>query len=358
MGIKDFTKVPQFEPHKEISKIEKLKEQAPKIKGLVVDGNIEIHRASLGGPKVKTLTDANGNPTLHISVLLSNIMKYISLDIDQVWIFDFHCEDKQNDVEHIPQKEKELQKRKKHKEKAKKELEKLEKPKLKFRTVKDEDEVKLDEKKKSSLEKQSFQLTPSMFKDIEFILEKLGITYIEAPCGFESEQMAAMLTKRESEAKNILDIKEKTTTVLTSDSDALLFGAKYILKKKIRSTKYHLYKLKKLLKDNNLKLKDLQKIGLILGSDYAPKTKGVGPKTVLKKFNNIDLTDEQKEGLKQFRKKMTDKDIKKAKVYKSKRTKKSVQELLNWLISDKLFRKERWKKLMIKYLGPNYQDLT
>ena len=49
-----------------------------------------------------------------------------------------------------------------------------------------------------------------------------------------------------------------------------------------------------MLSDNEIDMDDLQKIGIILGSDHAPKTPRVGPKTVLRKFKDIELTEEQK----------------------------------------------------------------
>jgi hypothetical protein len=55
-----------------------------------------------------------------------------------------------------------------------------------------------------------------------------------------------------------------------------------------------LYNLDQILKNLNITYFDFVKISVILGSDFCEKTKGIGIKTVLKKYNNIELTEEQK----------------------------------------------------------------
>jgi hypothetical protein len=47
----------------------------------------------------------------------------------------------------------------------------------------------------------------------------------------------------------------------------------------------------------------LIKIGLILGTDFAPKTPRIGPKTVLNKFRKTELSDEQTKALNEVFKK-------------------------------------------------------
>ena len=143
------------------------------------------------------------------------------------------------------------------------------------------------EKDTDKYKKRTLRVTRNMVKDIKFILNQYNISWIDAPKNFEAEHVAACLTQN-----NIADV------VLTSDSDTLLFGAKQIIKiSKIKSKKiYLLYSFKNISNKYKIDLNDLIKIGLCLGTDFNKKgVKGIGIKTVLKKYKIIDeLLDELK----------------------------------------------------------------
>ena len=68
MGIHDFTKC--FKA----ARVVKLADYANST--CAVDAMGEIWRAALGAKSVAILTDANGKPTLHISVILANIAEF------------------------------------------------------------------------------------------------------------------------------------------------------------------------------------------------------------------------------------------------------------------------------------------
>ena len=76
MGIKDFSKI--FTYTREV-KFADLKN-----KKIAIDAMTEIWRASLGA--MNKLTDANGNPTIHINVILAIILDLQKNNIKQIWV--------------------------------------------------------------------------------------------------------------------------------------------------------------------------------------------------------------------------------------------------------------------------------
>jgi hypothetical protein len=123
-----------------------------------------------------------------------------------------------------------------------------------------------------------------MINDLKLMLDSFNIPWIEAPAGFEAEQLAAYLTNNHLHGI-------KADAVLTPDPDCLLFGARMMIKND--KQKFYKYQLASILHDNKISHDDLIKIGVILGCDFADKTPGVGPGTVLKKQAAISLTDRQ-----------------------------------------------------------------
>ncbi len=106
MGIKNFSKT--FKATRTV-KYKDLKGQT-----IAIDAMTELYRAALGAKTVATLTDASGNPTLHISVLMSIVVDLHRNGVKQIWVFD-HNQDPTADF-HNPMKLGELAKRKKRKE--------------------------------------------------------------------------------------------------------------------------------------------------------------------------------------------------------------------------------------------------
>ena len=119
-----------------------------------------------------------------------------------------------------------------------------------------------------------------LINDCKFILECFNMKFMVSPKDVEAEAVCAKLTE------NDYDL------VWSCDTDALLYGAKNLVRELNMNGKkcIQLYQLDKLLSDNDITINDLCKIGIILGSDHAPKTPRVGPKTVLKKYKDIELT--------------------------------------------------------------------
>lgn len=135
----------------------------------------------------------------------------------------------------------------------------------------------------------AFRITEEITADCMFLIGSLGLPYIVAGEGFEAEQVCAMLTQ-----KGIADV------VLTNDSDALTFGATAVARKNLSKSTYSLHSLPAILAGLGLSHADFVKVCVLLGCDFAKKTKGIGTKTVLKKYKAVELTEEQQKAYNYF----------------------------------------------------------
>jgi 5'-3' exonuclease len=116
MGIQFFSKV--FRPYNTI----KLKELSGRT--IAIDAMTEIYRAVLGSKSVGMLTDKNGNNTMHINVIMANIIEMQKLGIKTIWVFD-HVNSTEEKQHHNPDKANELLKRRQRKDDAKEQLKEL-----------------------------------------------------------------------------------------------------------------------------------------------------------------------------------------------------------------------------------------
>lgn len=288
MGIKDFAKI--FEG-KIVTKNAMLKRYVGKT--LAIDAMIEIHR-TFSGMKFNTLRSSGGEFTLHINSILSNSIAM--KNINQIWVFD---------SEYVH--------------------------KLKVDTV----NKRAEQKKKI---KNGLILQRKHIEQIKKLLNLLNIPWVVAPDGIQAEHLCAVLTK-----KGIAD------AVLTTDTDALLFGATEIIKKVARENKYTIYNLSKLKTDYKINSQDLIKIGVIMGCDFAKKTPRIGAKTVLKKFKTIELTDEQINAFNLFNEIPLIKGLKCHNISKVPFSNKGqLKSIITWLVTDFQFSKKRLKKLLNK----------
>lgn len=246
MGIKDFTKL--FEP-KGVTTISKLAGA-----GIVKDASNEIHRALKGIKNMDGLTDKYGNPTIHIKVVLCNELECRRHGIRSLWVFDHPSAH--------PLKGDELDKRRAVREVAE----------VKLAAEHDPDEI-------VRLRKSTYRLDPARIAEVKELLDLLGTPWTTAPHGLEAEQVCAMLTQQ----------RDDIQYVVTADVDALVFGAKNLLKKG-KGAQYDLFSLEDLLVAHSLELRDMAKIAVMLGCDFCPKVPRVGAKTVMAKFAHHAFT--------------------------------------------------------------------
>lgn len=220
-----------------------------------IDASYEIYRASLGARRVNEITDNKGTPTICLNVFLCNITRMKKIGVKGLlYVFD---NPEPNDMK-IKEQKKRAERREKY----------------------------------NSNEKARFKLNGECISDVKKLLELMGIPYITAPKNIEAEQLASGISE--------LDL------FITADFDALLFGNDKIIKKLSGpGRKYELYDRKKILDDHKITQDDFIKACIALGCDFADKTPRIGIKTVLKKLNDITLTDEQKKAYDYFKKDIT-----------------------------------------------------
>lgn len=221
---------------------------------ICVDASTMIYQALLALQFVSSLTDSSGKPTGHINTIFNKVLMLKKAGVEQVWVFDSPSPSKL--------KEKELQERAKRRENAKD-------------------------------EKQAFKMTGEHVKDIQDLLEHMGILYIVAPPGIEAEQYGALMTQGDD---------PYCSYMMSGDSDVLLFGGNLLRPMtqksttgKSKKTVYATYNIKKILSEFDITREQLVTMGVSLGSDFAPKTPRIGPTSVhtsLKK-NKLVLTTEQ-----------------------------------------------------------------
>jgi 5'-3' exonuclease len=277
MGIKNLSKV--FNPDS-ILKIDQIVDEE-----LAVDAMNLIYRASLATASVATLTDPQGNPTVHIKTILAQIVALLQRGNTLTFVFDSR--------EGNQEKTAEVQRRADVRNAATRKLA--------------EQKLTLSDVTTEKLKKQAFSLPPQHIADIKYILDMLCIRYTTAPPGFEAEAVCSWLTG---------DIGE-CSAVLSGDMDVIPFAATKFYRQ-VRGSEIHLYTLDNILKQIAAHkngevvlvgakkkrpvgtLTDLRKICVILGSDFAPKTRGVGAMTVLKKWEEIALTPAQLHATKHF----------------------------------------------------------
>lgn len=280
-------------------------------KRLGVDVSYEIYRGSLGMKNIKSLTDKKGTPTVLLNTLLCNVVRYKKLGVTGlVYVFDNPTPN--------PHKAGEAKKRKAKREKIKKK-----------KAITEDDEYKR--------EKQLFSITATMITDVKKLLTSLGVAWIVAPVNFEAEHLGAALMQND-----VID------TFITSDSDTLMFGGKSLTRKiKKKGTKKYVYEeylLGDILNNHHLTMREFIHLGVVLGCDFAEKTKGIGPKTIFKKGPHTILTADQQKAFEYF---LTPCPYKNDMIQKQK---KDIPAVVAWLTADKNFNKKRVERLLSVFM--------
>lgn len=232
-----------------------------KFKGvrLCNDASLMIYQSILALESVQSLTDSEGNTTVHINTILNKIIQQAQAGIKQLWIFDSPIPN--------PMKEKEMHRRQERKAKVAK-----------------------SDASKEVKEKVEYRLNKQHVEDIQFLLFNLGIMYITSPPGVEAEQYGAYLTKG--------PVDERFCQYMISgDSDVLFFGGNLLritseksATGKSKKTVYQTFDLDEVLNETNLTYDEFLKMGVVMGSDWNEKSPSIGPATVMKKYKNAYIT--------------------------------------------------------------------
>lgn len=225
------------------------------------------HTESWGGH----LTDSKGNVTSHLQGLFYRLTDLLTYQISPVFIFDGKPP------------------------KFKQEEVKIRKEKKKQAEIKRLEAIELGLKEEAiKYAPLTTRITPQIVKDTMTLLEGFGIPYI--------------LAAEEAEAQGAYMVQKGIINAMASqDYDTFLFGCETVIRNLIVTRRRRItdqtispdlaieeIKLANLLKDLNLETQDqLIFLALLIGTDYNPGVKGIGPKTALKilqKYKTIENT--------------------------------------------------------------------
>lgn len=336
MGIKDFSKT--FNAARIVTW------RDYKGKTIAVDAMWQLYNASLGTQSTTTLTDSSGKSTVHINVLFQRILGIYAEGVKQIWVFDHNSDSEEF---HNPDKILELARRSQKRAEAKVQLDKLTlndfQEELDFDVAESPGPAKVnhstdsDNSRISALEKRVFKATPELIQDVVTLLQLIGIPYVFAPAGFEGEEIASYLVK-----------KELAHAVYSSDTDPIGFGSPVLLRPNIKDKKIYEYTLTDIgsqITDANSVaegtdvLELVRIIAAISGTDFCAKTPGIGPRTILQKFLDVELKDDQKKAITAFAK--TDNINLSLEIIEPSSTLVETDLLIDWLVNQKGFSRVR-----------------
>lgn len=224
---------------------------------------------SLTGPDGRPLS-YDGRVTAHLYGFLDRASSLVAQGIDPIFIFDGKPHDLKRET---------LNTRRARKEEARR----------KWEAAVEVDDLASAKK----LGPQIAEYTPSMVEDTKRLFDLMGVTWLDAP--MEAEGAAAVICKR-----------GEVSGVASQDWDTLLYGASTMIR---NLTAHGTRKFGRLLTAERIELEetldeleiDMDQfidLGIMIGTDFHPGFRGVGPKTGLKlirKFGTLDKVAEHKE---------------------------------------------------------------
>jgi len=209
-------------------------------------------------PDGQPLKDSRGNITSHLSGLFYRNLNLLRAGIKPVYVFD--------GLEK-PFKERVIAQR----------IERRRIAEVKYKEAVDAGEVE----RASSFASQTARLTSEIIEESKQLLEAMGIPWIQAPS--EGEAQCAFLCKNKD-----------VYAAVSQDFDTILFGSPLLIRNlnvtgKRKLPKQQVYvtikpemiDLKENLNSLDLTQEQLITIGLLVGTDYNPGIKGIGPKKAI-----------------------------------------------------------------------------
>lgn len=375
MGVHDFTKV--FEPKYTAKTLEEI----IKIAGLVgkrvsVDAMLELNKAYRG---VKaTLTNKDGEATHYIGAIISIILKLHRLGVHQEWQLDFDRSSVTDLSAHLAFKSEELAKRKEMREKAQAKLDKInaeaanvvelahdpEMAKLMAEMgiidtsqegetkteLQSHEEIKLKDAERARLERMAHNIGSSEIGNLKTIMDLLGVRWLEAPETYEGEHVGAIRTWEFDLQDGGGHCAQYVDCVITNDADALLYGAKAVIKRSGfgKTSTYMYYEINDLLERYKLSYLEFIQVCICLGTDAIPAgVKGIGKATVLRKFRGVDYTP-YIPIIQMYARKFDTSKLVLHNADKPFLSDEQKQSLLNWLVEKHGFNRERQHKILFK----------
>ncbi len=219
-----------------------------------------------GGP----LKDEKGRPVSHLMGFLDRTTLLIEAGVEPIYIFDGeHPELKRDTINDRSSRRKEAEE--------------------KWKVALADGDYKTAQK----YAQQSLKFTPEMQSETKEMLDLLGVTWIDAAA--EGEGQAAVMA-----ANGELDV------VATQDWDAILYGTPVLVRNLMsagskrygRTIQAEMILLSEFLSENEITREQLIDMAIMIGTDFHPGIRGIGPKTALKlikKFENIEEIAKEKD---------------------------------------------------------------
>ena len=253
MGIKSLTQIIKKESPESIKHDNLYKLSGKKV---AVDASLIIYQQLL---RYQLLRNTKGDITNHITGLFYKLVKYLSLNIELLFVFD----GKAPDLKYECVKER----------------------KQKAQDAKDKMELCEDVDKKNDLEKHSLRLTKDMIDNVKKLLSLMGVSYIHMDIG-EGEAIAGELCRI-----GYVDY------VLTEDMDTLVYGCPNLVRGCLdRSIKRQdvisIINYDEMVKGLDLTHEQFVMFCILCGCDYCTNVPKVGNITALKMIKQYLTIDE------------------------------------------------------------------
>lgn len=208
-----------------------------------------------GGP----LRDSKGRVVAHLMGILNRTTSMLSMGIQPIFVFDGQSPELKAD---------ELAARRKRR---------LEAEAIHKQALEDG-----DYQTAQKMAQRIVHYSPEMIDDTKKMLDLLGVRWIDAAA--EGEGQAAVMA-----VKGQLDI------VATQDWDALLYGSPILVrnlmshgsKRHGRTVKAQKINLQEMLDTHDLSREQLVDLAIMIGTDFHPGLKGIGPKTGIKLIKSL-----------------------------------------------------------------------
>ncbi|EJN58868.1 flap endonuclease-1 [Halogranum rubrum] len=191
-------------------------------------------------------TTSDGDEVANLVGLVQGLPKFFEHDLTPIFVFD-------GGVTEL--KDAEVEARREQKEKAQERLE--------------EARERGDAVEAARLEARTQRLTAVIHETTRDFLDLLDVPYIEAPA--EGEAQASYMARRGD-----------ADYVGSEDYDTLLFGAPFTLRQLTSKGDPELMDLDATLAKHDISYEQLVDIAILVGTDFNPGIKGIGPKTALK----------------------------------------------------------------------------
>lgn len=257
MGIKGLT---QLIKHNSPNAIETVNLHKLSGKKVAIDASLFMYKMLINMRSTNNsyLTNNDGKIVSHITGIFYKTANYLAVDITPIYVFDGKPPQNKDDV---------LKNRNTKVANAKLAME----------------NENLTEEQKNNLEKQTIRLTKQHVDDIKYLLNLMGVSYVQA--NGEAEAYASEMCR-----KGMVDY------VVTEDMDTLAFGCPRMIRtcldKSIkRSDVISVIDLSTILKDFGMTYTEFIDMCILCGCDYCANIPRIGNKTAynhIKKYKNIE----------------------------------------------------------------------